>query len=39
MRDLFICAKRLFSAARNVWHGLQSSRGERDEVSAMGNQA
>jgi hypothetical protein len=32
LRDLLVCAKHLFVAARTVWHGLQSSRGERDRL-------
>jgi len=32
MEDLLLRAKHLFVAARTVVHGLQSSRGERDQL-------
>src|SRR5262245_16247936 len=32
VRDLLLCARHLFVAARTVWHRRQSSRGERDRV-------
>jgi hypothetical protein len=31
-RDLLFSAKYLFVPARTVWHGLQSSRDERDQL-------
>jgi len=32
VRDLLLFAKHLFSAARTMWHGSQSSRDERDRL-------